>query len=241
MVAKKHRLDESDKVISFGEHVLSFNRWLLTSRPKFPDGVELLNPFKSTEVKRVNELFYRRFYHDTNDRYFLFGINPGRLGAGLTGIPFTDPVNLGLYAGIPNELPQKAELSSDFIYRMINALGGPDEFFRTFFMTAVCPLGFVKDGINMNYYDDKALLAAAEPFILKSIKRQLDFGCRREIAFIIGEGKNLDLFSRWNERYGFFKSLIGLSHPRFVMQYRRKQIASYIALYQSHLQPRMLE
>lgn len=239
MAAKKHRLDKSAEIVNFGEHVLLFNRWLKKSRTKLPKGVELLNPFKSPEVWRVNEIFYRQFYNDTHDRIFLFGINPGRLGAGLTGIPFTDPVNLDRYAGIKNELLPKAELSSDFIYRMINSMGGPSDFFNHFFITAVCPLGFMKNGINMNYYDDKSLLEAVEPFIIRSLKRQLEFGCRREVAFVIGEGKNMDMFSRWNDQYSFFDRLIALPHPRFIMQYKRKQIQDYLVRYQSELKPYM--
>lgn len=239
MAAKRNRLDESSVELTFGQQVLSYNRWLLKSRPKLPDEVELLNPFKSEEVWRVNEIFYHRFYNDSNKRILLFGINPGRLGAGLTGIPFTDPTNLEMHAGIPNPLNKKPELSSDFIYRMIIVMGGTEVFFRHFFMTAVCPLGFVKNGINMNYYDDKALVNAVEPFIIRSIKRQLDFGCRRDVAFVIGEGKNMDLFSRWNDRYSFFSSLVALPHPRFVMQYRRKQLSKYVELYRSNLQAYM--
>lgn len=239
MAAKKHRLDKSTEIVNFGEQVLMFNRWLMKSRNKLPKGVELLNPYKSPEVWRVNEVFYHRYYNDTNPRIYLFGINPGRLGAGLTGIPFTDPVNLGMYAGIQNQLLQKAELSSEFIYRMINSLGGPTDFFKHFFITAVCPLGFMKNGINMNYYDDKSLLVAVEPFIIRSIKRQLEFGCRRDVALVIGEGKNMDMFSRWNEHYGFFEKLITLPHPRFIMQYKRKQLQEYLERYQSELQPYM--
>ena len=165
----------------------------------------------------------------------MLGINPGRLGAGLTGVPFTDPVNLEKNCGIPNAFAKKPELSSDFIYRMIDDMGGPESFYRKFFITSVCPLGFIRKSVNMNYYDDKELLRMTEPFIIRNLKRQLEFGCRRETAFVIGEGKNLYFLERINGKYGFFDRLVPLPHPRFVMQYRRKDLKTYLKLYKERL------
>ncbi|MFI5224347.1 MAG: DUF4918 domain-containing protein, partial [Nitrospirales bacterium] len=65
----------------------------------------------------------------------ILGINPGRLGAGLTGIPFTDPLKLQNICGIENTLPKKAELSADFIYTMISAFGGPEAFYKKFYFS----------------------------------------------------------------------------------------------------------
>src|SRR5687768_18158258 len=44
------------------------------------------------------------------------------------------------------------------------AYGGCDKFYSDFFITAVSPLGFVKNGKNVNYYDDRELLYAVTPF-----------------------------------------------------------------------------
>ena len=52
---------------------------------------------------------------------------------------------------------KKQELSSVFMYEMINAYGGAELFYKRFYITAVSPLGFVKNGRNLNYYDDKIL------------------------------------------------------------------------------------
>jgi len=40
----------------------------------------------------------------------------------------------------------------------------------------VSPLGFTKNGINLNYYDDKELLLAVAPFITDSIKKTNCYG-----------------------------------------------------------------
>ena len=49
-------------------------------------------------------------------RHLLLGINPGRFGGGVTGIPFTDPIRLQNVCGIENNFEKKQELSSVFIY-----------------------------------------------------------------------------------------------------------------------------
>jgi hypothetical protein len=38
-----------------------------------------------------------------------------------------------------------------------------------------------------------------------------------------------------NEEYKFFKKVIPLAHPRFIMQYRRKKIAEYVNDYREKL------
>jgi hypothetical protein len=231
VAAKRSRLDQSAEELTFGEKVVAFNQWLRRYKPAIPAGTTILLPFSDQRVMELSRTFYGKYFNDRRERHMLLGINPGRFGAGLTGIPFTDPVRLADSCDIPNHLDKKQELSSDFIYRMIENMGGPRKFYRDFFITSVCPLGFMRDGVNLNYYDDPELLKAVEPFIVRSLKRQLDFGCRREAAFIIGEGKNLEVFSRMNQRHGFFGELIALAHPRFILQYRRKQTEEYLRTY----------
>ena len=196
-----------------------------------PGDVRVMNPYKDPDVLRIVQLFFRKFYSDDHPRIFLFGINPGRFGAGVTGITFTDPVRLERECGIPSSLEKKPELSSLFIYEMINRFGGTEKFFSTCFLTAVCPLGFVKNGKNMNYYDDKNLQRSLEGFIVSSIREQLGFGANRDICICLGEGKNFDFFKMLNEKYCFFQKIIPLPHPRFIMQYRLKRKEEYLQKY----------
>ena len=58
------------------------------------NNVEVLDPYKNPEVKEIYNSFYSKFFNDNDKRIILFGINPGRFGGGITGIPFTDPYNL---------------------------------------------------------------------------------------------------------------------------------------------------
>src|SRR5690349_17067922 len=127
------------------ERILSFFRQLSISS-KLPKGVEILNPYHNETTFSFCQVFYRQYYHDSNARQLIVGINPGRLGGGLTGIPFTDPNKLQRVCGIANSLPKKSELSADFIYSMIQQFGGPSKFYSQFYFSSVSPLGFTLEG-----------------------------------------------------------------------------------------------
>lgn len=185
---------------------------------------------------RVVETFFYKFYNDNSPRYLIFGINPGRFGAGTTGINFTAPKQLKDFCGIDHSFKSQTELSAEFIYESINAYGGVKKFYKDYFITSVSPLGFIKNRVNLNYYDNKNLQETVTPFIINSIKKQLSFGFKTDRCFCIGGGKNLKFFSSLNKEYQFFNEIIPLPHPRFIMQYRRKQKGKYIDQYLSAFQ-----
>jgi hypothetical protein len=196
-----------------------------------PEGVFVMNPYKKREIRTLMENFFNRYCSDENPRTFILGINPGRFGAGVTGITFTDPVRLESECGIANDLDKRPELSSVFIYDIIDHYGGTGKFYAKFYLSAVCPLGFVKEGKNLNYYDNKILERTLRPFIIRSIRDQIDFGCNRKTAICLGEGENFRYLSRLNSENRFFETIIPLAHPRFIMQYRLKKKEEYIQAY----------
>lgn len=214
---------------TFGSRVLRFYRGL--SRPRVPAGIRVMNPYADERVRGYVRAFGDRYLADNNKRVIVLGINPGRFGAGITGVTFTDPVALADECGIENDLPRKRELSSIFIYQFIAAYGGVREFYRRFFLTAVSPLGFVRDGLNYNYYDSPELRRAVTPFITRAIKQQIAGGGRRDHAIVLGTGSNMDFVQRLNDAHGFFRELHALEHPRWVMQYRRRRLDGYLAKY----------
>ena len=216
--------------MSFAQRVLDFNRNLQPDW-KLPPHVELLYPYDREETWRAMEAFYHQYYQDENPRVAIFGINPGRFGAGVTGVPFTDPIRLETECDINNDFKKKPELSSDFVYRIVNAWGGPEAFYRRFYITSLCPLGFTKDGKNYNYYDDKKLQRAVEPHIIDNIRAQISLGVSSQVALCMGQGKNMKYFEKLNEEHGFFKQVLPLPHPRWVMQYRRKRLEEFVELY----------
>jgi hypothetical protein len=193
-----------------------------------------LNPYKEKQAAVLCEKFYRKFYNDNDERTTILGINPGRFGGGITGVPFTDPLKLEAL-GIKNELQKKRELSADFIYAMIDACGGHEKFYRKYYISAVSPLGFVMDDKNLNYYDVKGLPVLLEEFIVTCLKEQLSWGLNRKVCFSLGEGENFKFIQKLNDKYNFFQEVIALPHPRFIMQYRRKRLAEFIELYKTKL------
>ena len=219
---------------TFGEKATKF---FLGLNPKFkkPADIQILLPYEDANVRSVVRRFFEKFYNDFDKRIFLFGINPGRYGAGTTGISFTDPLRLETDCGIENDFPKKAELSSDFIYQMIAHLGGPQKFYSKFFLTAICPVGFTSGGRNLNYYDDAKLQEAAQPFIVESIRNQLSFGADRRKAYCIGEGMNFKFLKKLNDAARYFETIVPLPHPRFIMQYRRKRLREYLDAYEQAL------
>jgi len=192
-----------------------------------PDGVEILDPFGEKEVRRLRSEFYRSYYSDSSSRQLWLGINPGRLGAGYTGIPFSDAVQLKKFCNLNAPGPDREELSAAFIFEVIEAAGGAKTFYNKVFFDSVSPLGYVKNGLNYNYYDDKVLFQHLQPRLIKHIKSLLQRPLHRKIV-LLGKGKNLKYF---RQLYDGDSRIIALPHPRWVMQYRRKDKAHWIERY----------
>lgn len=215
---------------TFGASTINF---FLNLKPDFhlPDTLQFLLPYQNKMAKEATEKFYGKYYNDRNKRTFIIGINPGRFGAGTTGISFTDPIMLEDECKIKNSFLKKSELSSTFIYNVIKEYGGVESFYSKFFLTSVCPIGFIKNGKNINYYDDKILLQTSRNFIVKSIKTQIEFGAGNKAAICLGEGKNYQYLKKLNEEMKFFKEIIPIAHPRYIMQYKRKKVEEYFTKY----------
>lgn len=219
----------SDKVIRFFSE-LDFNG-------KLPVNVAVMNPFR--EDKNIMPLiteFYHKYYDDDNERTLILGINPGRFGAGVTGIPFTDTKRLKEIVGLNIEGIDTFETSSVFIYDMIKAYGGAEKFYKRFFISAVSPLGFTIEGrnkkpVNYNYYDSKELTNAVYSFIKSSLEMQLSFGVNREKCFCLGSGKNYGFLLDFNSKHKYFKEIVPLEHPRFIMQYRSSRKNEFVNMY----------
>ena len=202
---------------------------------RLPKGIEVLFPQKDPLVIEIVKRFFEKYFNDKEPRHLMFGINPGRFGAGITGINFTAPKQLKEYCGISHHLKLSSELSAEFIYEMINEYGGVKDFYQDWFIGAVCPLGFIKNGKNINYYDDKKLTEAVTPFIVDCISKQVDMGFNIEKCVCIGGEKNYKFLSALNNDHKWFDEIIPLPHPRFILQYRRKQKDQFIHQYLSAL------
>ena len=221
---------------TFAEKVISFFKEL-EYKGSLPPGISVMNPFRDNpEIIPVISEFYTKFYFDTNPRHLILGINPGRFGAGVTGIPFTDTKRLNEKCGLLIPGIQTFETSSVFVYEMIDAFGGVEKFYSKFFISAVSPLGFTSESkkgsaVNYNYYDSRKLTDAIYGFIIESLTRQLQFGIERDICFCLGTGRNYKFLIQLNEKLKLFKKIVPLEHPRYVMQYKSKLKQMYINKY----------
>jgi hypothetical protein len=222
--------------MTFADHVINFNS-NLNFTGTLPPGIRIMNPFREQpQIKDVMSRFYKKFYNDHNVRQMIIGINPGRLGSGSTGVPFTDTKRMREVHGIEIEGMKTHEPSAVFIHDVISAYGGPEVFYKRFYIGSVVPLGFtsIQPGgkeINYNYYDSKALTDAVYPFIVSSIKEQLTFGIDTSVVYCLGTGKNVAFLERLNAGEKFFGKFVPLEHPRFVMQYKSKTKQDYVDKY----------
>lgn len=226
---------------TFGYKVLEFNQSLHLD-VRLPPGIGVMNPFRENDCANAAcEAFYGKYYNDTRERSIILGINPGRFGAGITGVPFTDPKRLKDKCDINvHACPQAHEPSSEFVYEVIAACGGPETFYSQWYINSLCPLGFTKVGshgkpVNYNYYDSAELTAIVTPFIISTLWQQIGFGIRRKACICLGTGKNAAYLEKINRERGFFERIIAVEHPRYIMQYKKPELHAYIERYREAL------
>jgi len=220
---------------TFAKKIIQFND-NLHYNGKLPKGIRIMNPFRENpSIKTITKTFYNKYYKDNKKRRMILGINPGRLGAGATGIPFTDTKRLAEKCNIHIDTFSTHEPSSVFIYEMIEQYGDVKTFYNDYYINSTCPLGFLKrnkrgNWVNCNYYDYEELYKSMESFIISSIKKQIAFGIKTDICFSLGK-KNAKYLERINEKEHLFNQIIPLDHPRYIVQYKSREKNSYISDY----------
>jgi len=227
----------------FYESVLEFNNWLANTSITLIDNYRINNPFcgeNKAQIKEITATFYKKYYHDKNKRILILGSSPARKGTSVTGIPFEDASHLYKSTGIMIQDFYINKSSSDFLYDVMEQYGGCKKFYSDFFMSFVCPLGIVNinskgNEVNANYYENKKLEKILYNFIVEAIKKQIAFGIDQSVCYCIGSGENYKFLSKINEQYNFFDKIVPLEHPRFIMQYNKKDSVKYLEKYISAL------
>lgn len=220
---------------TFAENAVRFHKNLQLDQ-KLPFGIRVMNPFyENAGILSILQQFYTKFYSDKKLRKLIVGINPGRLGAGVTGIPFTDTKRLRDECGIAIETAETHEPSSVFIYDLIKAYGGCDKFYKDFYINSVCPLGFIRQNkkgnwVNCNYYDEKTLFKVLKPFIISSLKKQIAMGIDTSTCFVLGK-KNAKFLKIINAEENLFGKIVAFDHPRYIVQYKSKEKDRYVSDY----------
>ncbi|UFH31116.1 SMUG2 DNA glycosylase family protein [Chryseobacterium sp. C-71] len=219
---------------TFADQVVEFNK-KLNFTGILPNDFQVLNPYlDNPETLAVMQKFYQKYYNDSSQRKFMIGINPSRHGAGVTGVPFTDTKRLETVCGIKMESSHTHEISSVFIYDMIAAYGGAEEFYKDFYINSPFPLAIVRKSkgswINANYYDDKELFNDVKDFMIDSLKKHISLGLDTSEVFVLGK-KNADFISKLNAEAKLFDQMTVLDHPRYIQQYKSKEKDLYIDKY----------
>lgn len=224
---------------NFCDNVFEFNKNLANVDISLFDNYKITNPFSgknSDDVKKMTYVFYKKYYNDYDKRYLILGSSPARRGTSVTGVPFEDASHLFAITGIKTDNFYISKSNSDFLYEVMDAYGGCEKFYKDFFMSFICPLGITNinakgNEINANYYENKKLKDSLYDFIVDSLKRQIELGIDTSVCFCIGSGDNYKFLMEINDEYKFFKKIIPLEHPRFIMQYNKNDKSKYIEKY----------
>lgn len=202
------------------------------------ENYRIINPYDNNkeQIKLITTKFYNKYYNDNNKRRLILGSNPARRATAVTGIPFEDAVHLQQETGIFINNFYINKSSSNFLYDVIKEYGGCDKFYNDFYMNFVFPLGIAKinsnnNESNCNYYEIKQFEKRLYKYIIESIKEILKFNIDTSVCYCIGSGKNYEFLLKINKEYNFFKKIIPLEHPRFIMQYNSKNKDLYLKKY----------
>lgn len=217
----------ADKIIAFNQS-LSYTGVL-------PKGFKVLNPYlDNPETLEVMKAFYYKYYNDSDQREFIIGINPSRHGAAVTGVPFTDTKRLESVCGIKMKSARTHEISSVFMYDMIEQYEGAERFYKRFFINSPFPLAIVRhvngQWLNANYYDDPELFGTLKDFMIYCLKEFVDLGINTTEVFALGK-KNALFLQKLNYEAQLFDKMTVLEHPRYIQQYKSKEKQLYIDKY----------
>ena len=221
------------------QEILEFNDNLGRVSLEVLKGFNLINSFNGVNkdtIKHVLHKFYTKYYNDTDKRFMILGSSPARRGTALTGVPFEDVNHLQKDTGISIDAFGANKRSSSFLYEVMEEYGGRQNFYKQFYMSFVCPLGIEKinlkgNWVNCNYYENAALKKCLHPFIVDSLRCQIDFNIDTSVCFCIGSGDNFKFLTNINNEHHFFDTIVPLEHPRFIMQYNADRKEEFIQKY----------
>ena len=220
------------------EKILNYCDYLSKIKISSFDNYRIINPYASNnkQIKLIITKFYNKFYNDNKKRRLILGSNPARRASAVTGVPFEDAIHLQQETGIFIDNFYINKSSSNFLYDVIKEYGGCDIFYNDFYMNFVFPLGIAKinskgSEANCNYYEINKYDEKFRNFIIASIKEILKLNIDTSVCYCIGSGKNYEYLMNINKEYNFFKKIIPLEHPRFIMQYNLKNKDLYIKKY----------
>ena len=173
------------------------------------------------------DTFWQTYYGSSVPRVVICGINPGRHGAGKTGIPFLDFQSLAQL--IPGVERSDSEGSAGFFYQVVKRVGA-SAFFPTFYVTNIASVGFACEGKNLNYNElpGPALEIVERNFLLEmAVVQPTHIISLGEVVHATVNklmGKEVDCTRR-------------LPHPSWITTYRRNESEKWLSHYLAELGP----
>ena len=224
---------------TFSDKVFQFDQELGNVKINLPELYKIINPYSGRNKKQVLQMvqiFYQKYFNDTNKRRLILGSSPARRGSAITGVPFEDASNLQKETGISIANFHVNNAASNFLNRVIYEYGGRHKFYHNFYLNFVCPLGICKinskgNQVNCNYYENKQVEEMVTPLIISALKTQISFGIDTSVCYCIGSGQNYQELSKINKNWGFFQKIVPLEHPRFITQYHPEDEKKYLHKY----------
>lgn len=211
--------DFSDKYFSdFEEFKKEFSDDLLSK------DLVVLDDFlqNKNNIKR----YYEKYVSKNKPKIVLCGINPGRFGAGLTGIPFIDFKSLSKMLNDINRT--ETEQSAQFFFRVIEKIG-KERFYQNCYVTNISKFGFAEQGKsrNVNYYD---LPKNTQRWLLDRFCEEMNF---INPNIIIPLSQNVEHSLNLLKDEGKLSFNIGerINHPSWVMTYRKNDEDIWIKKY----------
>src|SRR5690606_16946846 len=177
---------------TFADKVIAFNRNLYYSG-EMPKGFQALNPYVyNPETIEKIKAEYMKIYYDYIRRKFTIGINAILYRSVITGVPITDTKRLEHICGIKMHSAHTHEISSVYLYDMIQEFGGPAVFYKQFYINSPFPLAIIRDKgngnwVNANYYDDRKLFDMVKDFMIESLQKHFSLGLDNEKVYILGK------------------------------------------------------
>lgn len=194
-----------------------------------PDNVSLENPYDNAQRHASIDAFYNKYFNDMNPRIHILGINPSRLTTTATGVNYTDGFALQEYCDLPNDFSKTRELTADFFYRVVLAMGGTDDFYSTIFPWAMMPVTVTKKGNYANYYSND-IVEDMKSLVVENIKWTSELP-RTGRVVILGTGENQKVFNSLPGSPFGYNDVRVLPHPRWIMQYNRDKVDKFVADY----------
>ncbi|MCE5361045.1 uracil-DNA glycosylase family protein [Candidatus Igneacidithiobacillus taiwanensis] len=169
------------------------------------------------------EAFWQHYVPDPLPQTVILGLNPGRFGAGQTGIPFVDFRSLSALLPEASLPKQDSEPSATFFHRVVQHIGA-EKFYRMFYVSNVSAVGYLRDGKNCNYPD---LPELARPTVARNFAEEM--GLLRPKR-IIALGREVEASAQALFPDGSVR-ISHLPHPSWIMTYRLREAQSWVRRY----------